>query len=89
MKTVILAVLGASLLFATTPDEREANLKNVVDMSIKNTQQVEKRISEIQVRLEKKAQEREEKERIREAKLKKLDDDLNAKAKQRAESIED
>ena len=83
MKKIILGILSASFLFATTPAERETNLQNVVDIQIKHTNQIEKRISKIELELEKKAKERAEKSRLREEKLKKRDEDLQTKAASR------
>ncbi len=80
MKAIILSILSVGLLLAATPAEREAKLQNVVDMNIKHTDRIEKRISKIEIELEKKAKQRAEKAKLLEAKIKKRDDDLQVKA---------
>lgn len=80
MKTLLLVLSSALVLFALTPEQREAKLKSVVDMQISNTAIIEKRIAKIHSALEVKALQRIEKQKLREAKLKKLDETLQAKA---------
>ncbi|MDQ7046063.1 MAG: hypothetical protein Q9M32_09140 [Sulfurimonas sp.] len=81
MKTLVLLVLSTIVLFALTPKaDEKVELKGVLDIRIKHTDRMEKRIAKIQLELDKKAAERLEKEKIREAKLAKRDKDLQAKA---------
>lgn len=85
MKAVILVALSVSLLLAMTPGEREVYLEKIVDMSAKNTQEAEARISKIEIELERKAKVRLEKQKARDTQRQKLDEELSAKSKQRYE----
>lgn len=80
MKVLLLVLLSVVGLLAATPEQREAKLKSVVDMQVSNTAIIEKRIAIVHAALEKKVLERIEKQKLREAKIKKLDEKLQAKA---------
>lgn len=80
MKTLLVLLASFVLAFATTTEEREEKLQSVVDMQVSNTAMMEKRIAKIHALLEKKDQERIEKSKLREARLKKLDEKLQANA---------
>lgn len=80
MKKIILIALS-SLLFLSM-----ANEASITDINQLHTQKMQKRLAELDAMLEKKAQEREEKSKIRDLKLQKLDDTLKEKAKKREDT---
>jgi hypothetical protein len=80
MKVLLLILSSYILLFAATPQEREAKLQNVVYIEISHSLQIEKRISKINLELERKALLRIEKSKLREARLAKLNQALQVKA---------
>ena len=83
MKLVLVTLFSATMLLALTPAQTEAVLSLKIDISHQNDTDIENRTAELEAKLQKRAQERAEKEKAREAKLKALDAELQKKAQER------